>query len=126
MLFWWDQGEETYYLICIPSQTIISIIAMYFGLRFLFQIHQYPNPKMSTLYRNTAIICAISCILCLLTDLSHIYWCHAANLFLFATLPNRIYSIADFWYYVATNAFYLIAFLRLRLTFQDTGLAPLQ
>lgn len=122
-LLFWKSGDAFFYVICIPVQTLITMIAIAFGTRLLYQLHYTMNHNMRTIYRYATIICTISCILCLLMDLLHLYWCDYADISIFdgTVMISHFYVIADFWYYLATNAFYIIAFLRLRLTFTDTA-----
>ena len=113
---------ESFYFICIPFQTLLSVIAIIVGLKLwrqIFTISQ--DSKMNKAYRNASIICSVGGILCLLSDLSHVYWCAISGDFLFAVLQDKVYSNADFWYYIAVDAFYIIAFMKLRVTFKDTS-----
>ena len=123
---------ELYYIISIPIQTICTILSFHFGIKLLIQLCAKPQlsiHKQSTVqskkgmnrhHKNIKILCCITCILCLFSDLLHTTYCLISETYLFGRYIHNIQSIADFWYYIATNSFYIIAFLRLHVTFKDT------
>lgn len=127
---------ETFYMISIPIQTIVTIFAVFLSVNFirtLWQIRKSQNEaqkkiranksaevKASTLFRNTMILCAVFGILCLFADLSHMYYCAITNTYIYNRTINNIYSISDFFYYTSTNAFYVTAILRVKLTFHSS------
>ncbi len=82
-----------YYAICIPVQTLCTIGAIIIIGRLIFQF-QSPQAlgHVSSLYRNATYACVFGALMCLLLDLSHVYYCFITEEFLFDPLLDKIWQ----------------------------------
>lgn len=89
------QHAQDWYFISIPSLTIISLISLIIGLKLWYQMYTISSQiSISKGYRCAITFCTVTSVLCLLTDLTHIYRCFVTSTFIFEIWPDRIHTIA--------------------------------
>eukprot|EP01084_Bolivina_argentea_P241063 404787_1 len=111
-----------FYYICILPITICLLLSILVAILLIYKSLSHKN-SLSNLYITISIICCIGCLLCLISDTTRLYYCSLLDIFLFDPLITKINTFGDFGYYLGANSFYVIAIIRIHLTFKDTQYA---